>query len=344
MKLLLSIMISLMPAILYSMEWTKIPENVQTIFYQGMLASQTQAAKYTGTHGFIATTGEHVSAPTINFDVIQHACIGREIKEVAPEQKKLSSLNPRNWYSKTWNWLNRHFSKSLYGIQIQENPDSDITIAGHKIHITKINIGQERDVRNHMKKYAACAAEYPNSPKILFGVSRGALTTFCAHAKHDYKDVKLVILEGAPDHIPSVIANRPFHKQLEYHLMNMLHISEHKTDAPSAVDCAEQFPKDTPIAFITSKKDTDVPMENTLNIVEALWHAGHRKVHTLVLENSTHPRYMIDDAKDKETYLRFIHALYKKYKLPYIPEYADKGAHLIEPNTIDFLACSKTVL
>jgi len=43
--------------------------TVQTVYYQGVNACQTQVAKYCGKRGFIATTGEHVVCKRA-FDVI----------------------------------------------------------------------------------------------------------------------------------------------------------------------------------------------------------------------------------------------------------------------------------
>ncbi len=102
-----------------------------------------------------------------------------------------------------------------------------------------------------------------------------------------------------------------------------------------------RFPEGTPVIFITSEIDNSVPCEGTIRLANEL--ASQKKndvylqllvvglldIYLLVLKNSSHPKYMIDDAQDTEDYLALIHAAYKAYGLPHIPWHADNGKELL---------------
>ena len=44
---------------------------------------------------------------------------------------------------------------------------------------------------------------------------------------------------------------------------------------------------------------------------------------------------MSDDEKDLTNYQNFMHAIYKKYNLPHIPEYAQAGKDLVDAAKVD---------
>ena len=91
------------------------------------------------------------------------------------------------------------------------------------------------------------------------------------------------------------------------------------------IKLVSEFPKDTPVVFITSKIDEEVPYECTKNLAQALANAGHNEVYIIELEKSRHSWYAMDNAQDIELYLTAMHAIYKHYELPYIEEYASKA-------------------
>lgn len=104
----------------------------------------------------------------------------------------------------------------------------------------------------------------------------------------------------------------------------------YKKDGGSPLDDVERFPKHLPVAFIASEADRVVPSECTKDLVEALVNAGHQEVYFLRLKASSHSKYMMDNPQDAADYQHFVHALYKKYSLPYIEEYANLGQSLLE--------------
>ncbi|HEV2917163.1 MAG TPA: hypothetical protein VGW78_05480 [Candidatus Babeliales bacterium] len=313
--------------------------DVKTMFYQGMFSSQTQAAKYTGSHGFIATTGEHVVCNKA-IDVIEDVYIKPEISEVCP----LKYCAQPTWFNTAYftspitsicGLVSRYANKG-YGITVSCcGPDQPThTIAGHRIYFGSINIGQQGDIDDYIKKYNACQKEYPNAVNVSFNVSRGSGTAFCAYAlNYALMDkVKLMILEGCFDSIPNVFKYRyPWIpntiKQFVYRLVSRF--TSHKPEGISPISVVDQFPHHTPVAFITSEIDTEVPAVCTKNLAQTLANTGHPAVYLLVLKHSSHPRYMMDNKEDRNNYQNFIHAYYKKYDFPYISTYADAGAALL---------------
>lgn len=91
-------------------------EECDTLFYQGMNTSQTQALKYVGEQSILATTGELMWCDGRNnlqpLNVIYNLHIGTEIADVnlQPFSTYASMLNPVNVFGAlmTWasNWLN----------------------------------------------------------------------------------------------------------------------------------------------------------------------------------------------------------------------------------------------
>lgn len=315
----------------------KLPSHqvVPTLYYQGMFSSQTQCSKYTGGHGFLSTTGQHVVCQN-SIDVIHKPYIGLEINEVQPQvpfstlwQKRMNPFNLIKALYYYTHYLVSQRQNNLYGITVSPNWSSNQTIAGHSINISKINIGQNGDVENHQRKYDKFTAEHGNCPLILYGVSRGAATSFNALAMKQYSNVCLAIFEGCFDSHQHLIQER-WPKLFSIGAQNVLvplleKVTSYKRNGINPIDNVNAFPKNVPTLFVTSKIDAEVPMSCTRALAWDLVHNGHKKVYLLELKNSTHPRYMMDDQGDKELYEQVVHALYQELQLPHKPELAEKG-------------------
>lgn len=316
----------------------KLPSHqvVPTLYYQGMFSSQTQCSKYTGDRGFVATTGEYVVCPKNSIDVIHTPYIGVEIDEVKP-RVPFSTLwhnriNPFNLIKALYyytHYLVSQRQNNLYGITVSSNQFSEQTIAGHSINISQINIGQDGDVKNHRIKYDKFTAEHGDCPLILYGVSRGGVTSFNGFAINQYSNVCLAIFEGCFDSHQHLMQERwptLFSIGAQSVLVPLLEkVTSYKRSGINPIDNVNAFPKNVPMLFVTSKIDTEVPMSCTCALARALAQNGHKEVYLLVLENSTHPRYTMDHQRDKELYEQVVHALYQKLQLPHRPELAKKG-------------------
>jgi hypothetical protein len=327
-----------------SREWI-LPENIDvpTVFFPGMgCCFFTQIARYTGPEGFITPLGEHVYC-TRGIHTIKNPCLidaeSDEIEHQKPIQSWLALWNPFMAFNVIWK--NYYFTitsldRLKYGVKV-ENVSNRESVRGHYSPFSATNFAQHRDIQNHKRKYDACTKAHPETPKILYGVSRGAATTFraCALHGHTYDDVRLVILEGCFDNVPHNLKARfpmvcavPGLYTLCHDLLSK--VTCYKKDGGSPLDDVERFPKHLPVAFIASEADRVVPSECTKDLVQALVNAGHQEVYFLRLKASSHSKYMMDNPQDAADYQHFIHALYKKYNLPYIEEYANQGQSLLE--------------
>jgi hypothetical protein len=325
---------------------TRSNNECDTLFFQGMSCSQTQALKYIGPQKVIATTGELMwctgknKLPPLN--VIYKLHIGKEIADVnlQPCGTWTSVLNPFNLIGSAVSWA----SNRSNGFYFSASSKVTTSVKFHAPVISQINIGQTTDIESHGEKYQQWLQKPDRTPGlILYGVSRGTAATFCAFAKEKYPEVKLVILEGAIDSVPNVLQKRVsnlFHSDYlaskVYNGVSSLlsFFTQYRPDGPSPLANVSDYPDKVPTVFITSKVDTEVPSENTRRLANALVQRGKNDVYLLTLERSSHPNYMFENNADRDNYEAFIHAIYKKYNLHHDPELAEKGADLVSASTL----------
>lgn len=330
-------------------------EEVYTIYYQGMNNSQTQASKYTGRRGFISpTTNEHIICSK-SIDIVKEPRLEPDIDEIvpAPVSRKWKDLvlQPRALVANLWQLSHEsiaRISHYLNGIQVVRNEKSSVTqtMAAHSLLLSKINIAQEGDLANHAKKVEAFNKKFPQAKSIFMGVSRGAGTTFQAAVRYNKENkeylngVQLIVLEGCFDSVLHAAAIRYpwlFKYETVFNKVEQVlrKVIAFKKDGPSPIKEVQNYPKDIPVVFITSSIDTAVPARCTKTLVKELVKSGHEQVYLLELKNSRHPCYMSDDEKDLTNYQNFMHAIYKKYNLPHIPEYAQAGKDLVDAAKVD---------
>lgn len=319
------------------------PELCDTLYYQGMNTSQTQALKYTGNQTIQATTGELMwcegrnQLPPLN--VIYRLHIGCEIADVnlAPFQDDWSWLNPINWIGAGITYASNYLNGFLF--LAAENPAPE-SVVFHAPVFSNVSIGQETDINSHRQKYRSwLQSENHSDGLILYGVSRGTAATFCAYAREQYPEVKLVILEGAIDSVANILPKRCKQK-LKYECPTNTMVSAinyglslftaYRPDGVSPLSSVNDYPENTPTVFITSEVDQEVPCENTENIANALASRGRNDVYLLKLKRSSHPNYMFDDKEDRDTYEAFIHAIYRKYGLKHDEELANRGEGFLD--------------
>lgn len=141
-------------------------------------ASQLQLAKYTGSWGFLGTTGERFGLP-LAMEAIRYPFVGREIPEVvlAPPRPApgvwTMVRHPLLWMG----WAFTEIVNDMYGFRAapsgccldtrprlpvgedakldQAFPDRHLTIQSHALRMDRINVGQEGDVAAHHDKWRA---------------------------------------------------------------------------------------------------------------------------------------------------------------------------------------------
>lgn len=318
-------------------EWVHpLDRDVRTIFYQGVNASQAQVSKYTGLRGFIATTGEHVVCKR-GFDVIENPFIGKELGEV--QLKKI--YHGKRAHIKAFfrhpvraleQCVNNLFENKLLGITIKSScRGQKETVQAHNVHFNAMSLAQNSDITEHQNRYDLCVAQHPDSDIVLYGVSRGAATTFnaCASNHYDIHKIRLIVLEGCFDSVAGAVHNSPLFLKwngLERAVVKaMMAATQFKAQGLAPINLVDEFPENVPVLFVTSVCDHIVPMASVQRLVDALKTRGKNPIYMLVLKHSSHPKYMMDDKEDTENYRDCMHALYKSLNLPYIPEYAERG-------------------
>lgn len=320
-------------------------DPVDTLFFQGINSSQTQILKYTGTREVSATTGENMHSKGRNgllpLSIIYAPYLSPENPDIA--LFGLALFSPKNLFQLPLNVTSlfiSFFSNIYYGCQFSGTHRTTESVKAHTVKLFEISVGQDADIAAHKAKYDDWKRKNPIRKKlILFGVSRGTAATFCAYTKHQYPEVKLVVLEGAIDSIPDVFRNRAARYTHSRTMQNfavgavnkaLSIFTKFKPDGISPIACVDQYPENVPTVFITSKIDNEVPCENTKRIAQALANRGKNEVYLLVLENSSHPAYMYDNESDRNKYEAFIHAIYEKYELPFDSVLAKIGKQYVD--------------
>lgn len=311
----------------------------QTIFYSGVLWSQTHLAKYASYQGFKASTGEYVAYKqglhelAQPLDVIAAPFVSDEIADVnlSPFAHWSAYVNPITWgfvaksYLTHW-WYNIEITKSEKSLTNQKKE----SVAYHSIHLNQLSIAQETDIESHQNKYDTWQTSNNKTQDfIAYGVSRGAATTLIACAKNHYRSVKLIILEGCFLSIKDTIDRR--FGAFSFFMHEALQtISAYKEKGIAPIECLDKVPKGIPIAFISSLKDKEVPYESVKRLAQTLANKNRNDIYFLTLYTSSHPNYMHDNLTDRHRYQQFMHALYKKYALAHKPVLAEQGTCLLE--------------
>mmetsp|Transcript_6486 Transcript_6486/g.7044 ORF Transcript_6486/g.7044 Transcript_6486/m.7044 type:complete len:323 (+) Transcript_6486:278-1246(+) len=313
------------------LEWHTPGEAPLTIFYQGVWSSQTQLSKYTGPKGFKSTAGDRVTCKN-GIETVYKPFVGKEIDEII--LKKLDN-NPQNAFAKLsvapiihyfTNWRSNY----KYGITVEAQEDQKETVDAHLVDVFSASFGQKIDVENHRQKYELCMSKNNNNDVILFGVSRGAATTWNAICLNKYQNVKMVILEGVFFSIRDVLANAvPYGHDAVHALMPLL-FPKYDPKGPAPGNLVDEFPPDVPVIIISSLIDAVVPFTSTKKLAMALASRKKNKVYFIQLNYSAHPFYPLSDQRDKEKYTYGVHAIYKIHGLPHNEEHARKGEQIAQ--------------
>lgn len=310
--------------------------KVSTIFCQGVLHSFAQMGKYIGERVIVNFNGQTVECAGKNqlkpIDVLIEPYIGMEMRDVnlKPFSSWSSYLSPITWIS--YLSISVYFNAFHYKVTDvdQEKIKQFGSIKYHAPNTSEITLGQESDMESHLQKYKLWKQQAaPEDCLILYGVSKGAATTFNAFAKYKYPEVKLVILEGCYYSIEDLKQrwSAPTSKILS---AGMSIFSKYRADGPSPAKSIADFPPGVPVVLVTSEKDELVHCASTEKLARELANRNQNEVFLLKLKKSGHPSYMFDDKNDREAYEGFIHAIYKRYGLPFNAAFAEKGEPLIE--------------
>lgn len=296
------------------------------VYSHGLNASELQAGKYIPE--FTASTDEVIKrAPDKGITVLQEPVSAPNFAEIRLRNNHDKLINPLTCFKRAIYAFARYAHLKYYGVYVDKMLTKTNSLAGYWVNPFALNIGQEQDVAILENTYNKHINEQRNLHPdkeigvVCYGASRGAATTFNFLAKHKPVHAKIAVLEGCFDSVEHVLQNR-------YGLLASIFgasrlgkflscLCKYRPHGLSPINLVAEFPKDVPVLFITSRKDREVPMECTLELVDRLRKTGHHDVHLLILEHSSHPAYMYDHPEDTLKYAQAVHAFYKKYGAPY---------------------------
>jgi Prolyl oligopeptidase family len=322
-------------------EWTK-PNRTSWLFAPGIHSSERAAAKYC--EYYETSTGQLVQ--TSNDFVV----IGSPVQGINfPELVMFPNEQPQLWinkkpgnildymYNKITRWrngINDRNERIYIEDKVQDGPE----VCRPAINLKQINLAQELDIETYSLAYDHHVAKFTNTEIVLYGVSRGAATTFnfLATKYQDKKqNVKAVVLEGCFDSVRNVLKQKYPNmqrssktKELVERIFNSIY-SSHDLNGIAPIKNVTNFPKNLPVLLITSKKDTVVPPACVWNMYHKLKEVGHKHVYILELDHSPHPLYMMEHEEDIVKYETVVHAFYKKYGVSYNPSLAKQGKALL---------------
>ncbi len=315
-------------------QWVNPQEATIDFFYlyaPGILSSETQISRYCPY--FIGSTGESISCKKGIETIGQNsaACTFPEIIRYPQKRTFLEHVSPYGILKSIHFGILAQANKQ-FDCKIKKNNSlASYSIAAHAIDYSQINIAQKKDLaafKKTVEKEQAARTVKPKSCKhILYGASRGAAVV-CTHGSlYHSNSIAAVIAEAPFDCIENTAIYGSLGTKIKIGLVSKLSITSVKKNGISPISVIEKFDKTIPLALIASQADTIVPLTCVQNLYNSLIKAGHKKVHLLVLKKSSHNMYAF--GPEKHIYQNFIHAFYKNYNLPHIPEYAFAGASLL---------------
>jgi hypothetical protein len=297
---------------------SKYKNKITTVYMQGMNASSHQASKYAGSEGVDLlddTIGKTNNAPLLAYNIY----VGEELEQIGyqatnfQQEIQMIGVSLHNW----WN---------------------NIDAKPYHINLSKTDIGQKIDIATQVSRWKGAIRRYPDRDIVLYGVSRGAATTFSSVALcEDNKllsKVKLVILEGVFDTLSHCLESRshwnqgldsvkkylpqdykeyPDNFKFSIEKLGISALTQHDfTNECSPLSLVDKFPKNIPIGIVYTTNDSHVPNETTENLIDACNKAG-LNVHVLKLKNSRHSTMSLDDTEDRIAYKNFVEDLYSLY-------------------------------
>ncbi len=227
--------------------------------------------------------------------------------------------------------VGKRIFEEKYDATVQDNPASSTSVLDYTLNLGQANIAQTKDIKTLYAAYRKHVKKYPDTDVILYGDSRGAATIFNLIAKHKPAQVKAAVLEGIFDDIPHgikhfIYSDKGLRAEKRLHKVGTFVMGSYNKKGPFPRQYAETITDDIPLLFVTSLKDGLVPPQSTIYLYKRLRERGFDNVHLLVLKDSIHPSYMLDNPRDKKLYESVVHAFYKHYGLPYNEARATEGA------------------
>jgi hypothetical protein len=316
-----------------------LKNNIIYLFVSGSFSNETQAAKYIEKYTTKSTNEQIKSKNGIN--VIGeniYVVNGNEVYNKDKREMKIFSYNPIQLLNNLKNLICQKISYSRnteYNISV-EMSNSTKTCSSQSINFTNYTIGMGKDSQNVVTAFDKITKENPNSKIVLYGVSRGC-ASICNSLEYlekneKFENIQAIVLEGCFDSFENLFYERFCRFYFIYYLITklLLLITGYDQNENKPIEVMKKVfmntNKNIPnIMLISSKRDKEVPIKCTINIYESLLKIKKldEKIFFITLNNSSHPRYTLDDEKDINFYKLKMHEFYKISGLPYILDIKD---------------------
>ncbi|BDC35062.1 hypothetical protein Noda2021_10200 [Candidatus Dependentiae bacterium Noda2021] len=169
---------------------------------------------------------------------------------------------------------------------------------------------------------------------ILLGLSRGAAAMINFLGSHQPSNIAAAIFESPFDSITGLIQRKLSRNYMWWIPQSIakrapeLIFKKYRAHECAPCDAIMHIPKDIPLLFVCSLKDTLIDAQGTCNLYCALKNAGYNNIYLLLLNEGAHAQLKWQN--DRDWYVHTVHAFYDKYALPCEKNFAQKGAAVLE--------------
>ncbi len=309
-------------SVLYAATLANWESNFPTsyIFAPGIFETEGYAANYCGTYK--ASNGETVICGN-GITAFQEPYTSITFSEVVLDPLSSKDKKQMSWSAtalNTWQTFRRSSLEKQKNLSYTGISTTSTTIQSWQLDNAQVNFGQEKDIAYLDAAYDKHLRDHPGNKVVFYGFSRGSAAMFnylaTTYKKKPDQQVAACILEACFDEVPLPT------------LLKWL-FPGYNSKGLQPINLVKLFPKDIPILFISSAKDSIVGSDRTWKLYCALRKSGHKDVYYFELSNSSHPGYTFQDETDRANYQKILHAFYKKYHLAFDQEFAAQGQELL---------------
>jgi dienelactone hydrolase len=319
--------------------WTKPNPDVATsyVYAPPVLSSEIFMSKYCP--AFTASTGELITCNS-GINVINLPASSGSLAEIhlKPKGKHIAKKRKEPFLVRVilapvraLCQIGSFIAQKVFGMRVKKGKDPiKESLNSYWIEPTRVNLAQEEDLalfKDIYNKHLATVKKQTPHKKhaiVLYGTSRGSATVFNFSALNKLNEVQAVICDGLFDSIQHVYECTSS-SSVRLMIKLLRKVSSFDDDGILPITVVDKIPIDVPLLLVTSRKDKTVPWQCTMNIYTQLRKRGHKKVHILILKKAPHAMVPRCNKQEKNLYQSVVHAFYKHYNLPHIPEYAQEG-------------------
>lgn len=202
------------------------------------------------------------------------------------------------------------------------------TSLGKPFNRSNMYMGQNQDIQTVHQTVQS----HSHDQLILYGCSRGAAAIIGEVSTHNPTNVAAIVLDAAPANMPATLHGKlallGIHLSYDTTVFSTI-FPAYPYNSITPFDAIKNIKnKNLPILLLHSENDLLVSFDHALKLYKELKKEGFTNVYFARIKDGRHS-FMLKDkygnnAPDtcRKPYLQAVHSFYKKYKLPYNPEYA----------------------